>query len=468
MIERGLQMNNISIIGTGYVGLVSGACLSDFGMHVTCVDNNIKKVNDLKTGLIPIYEPGLDELVKRNTYYKRLNFTTDIKTAIETNEVIFIAVGTPPKDDGSADLQYVLSVAEDISKYMNGYKIIVDKSTVPVGTGKLVKKVIKEGLKKRNINYNFDIVSNPEFLREGAAIRDFTHPDRIIIGAESEKAIEVMKEVYRVLYLNETPFIITNIETAELIKYASNAFLATKISFINELTELCEKVGADIQHISKGMGMDGRIGPKFLHAGPGYGGSCFPKDTKALLKIGQKYGCNLSIIKSTIEANTAQKLRLVKKVNEYMGNLEGKTIAVLGLAFKPETDDMRESPALTIIFELYKLGANFRLYDPQAFKEAKWRFESINNKIIYCDDEYEAVKNADAVIILTEWNQFRNLNLNRMKENMKSNYFFDFRNIYDGDKVIKAGFNYYCIGKVYKLKNDKIEVEEEVTTNIKR
>lgn len=440
-------MNKIAVIGSGYVGLVSGTCLADFGMQVTCVDNNSDKIHGLKKGIIPIYEPGLNDLVERNIYYKRLSFTTDIQNAVEENDVIFIAVGTPPADDGSADLQYVMQVARDIARYMNGYKIIVNKSTVPVGTGHKVKTVINKALKERAVKYEFDVVSNPEFLREGAAIRDFTHPDRIVIGAESDKALNVMKEVYRVLYINETPFLITNIETAELVKYASNAFLATKISFINELTELCEKVGGDIQHVAKGMGMDGRIGSKFLHAGPGYGGSCFPKDTQALARIAKDYGCSLSIVGATIESNEAQKLRMVNKIENAMVEVKDKTFAILGLAFKPETDDMRDAPAITIINELYKKGANLRVYDPQAFKEAKWRFENISDKITYCQDEYNAAENSDAVVIITEWNQFRNLNLPKLYKSMKDNYFFDLRNIYNAENAIKAGFKYYSVGR---------------------
>lgn len=440
-------MNKIAVIGSGYVGLVSGTCLADFGMQVTCVDNNSDKILGLKKGIIPIYEPGLNDLVERNIYYKRLSFTTDIQNAVEENDVIFIAVGTPPTDDGSADLQYVMQVAKDIARYMNGYKIIVNKSTVPVGTGHKVKTVINKTLKERAVTYEFDVVSNPEFLREGAAIRDFTHPDRIVIGAESDKALNVMKEVYRVLYINETPFLITNIETAELVKYASNAFLATKISFINELTELCEKVGGDIQHVAKGMGMDGRIGSKFLHAGPGYGGSCFPKDTQALARIAKDYGCSLSIVDATIGSNEAQKLRMVNKIENAMVEVKDKTFAILGLAFKPETDDMRDAPAITIINELYKKGASLKVYDPQAFKEAKLRFENMSDKITYCQDEYNAAENSDAVVIITEWNQFRNLNLPKLYKSMKDNYFFDLRNIYNAENAIKAGFKYYSVGR---------------------
>lgn len=440
-------MSKIAIIGTGYVGLVSGTCLSDFGHEITCVDNNVEKIKSLKVGEIPIYEPGLDDLVKRNMYYRRLSFTTDIKSAIEGSSVIFIAVGTPPADDGSADLQYVMEVARNIGKYMNGYKVVVDKSTVPVGTGQKVKEVIHEILDERKVNYNFDVVSNPEFLREGAAIQDFTHPDRVVIGTESEKAAEIMKEVYRVLYINETPFLMTNIETAELVKYASNAFLATKISFINELTELCEKVRADIQHVARGMGMDGRIGKKFLHAGPGYGGSCFPKDTQALYRIAKDHGCTLSIVNSTIEANEAQKLKMVDKIVGAMGDIEGRILGILGLAFKPNTDDMREAPAITILNELAKRGARFKVYDPQAHKEAKWRLENINDKITYCSDEYEALEDVDALVLITEWNQFRNLNFVKVRENMKGNYFFDLRNVYDPLRVAAEGFKYYSVGR---------------------
>lgn len=440
-------MSKIAVIGTGYVGLVSGTCLSDFGHEITCVDNNIEKINSLKESIIPIYEPGLDDLVKRNAYYKRLSFTTDVKSAVEDNTVIFIAVGTPPSDDGSADLQYVMQVARDIGKYMNGYKVIVDKSTVPVGTGKKVKQVIREVLAERGVDHDFDVVSNPEFLREGAAIQDFTHPDRVVIGAESEKAAEIMKEVYRVLYINETPFLTTNIETAELVKYACNAFLATKISFVNELTELCERVGADIQHVARGMGMDGRIGKKFLHAGPGYGGSCFPKDTQALVKVAKDHGCTLSIIDSTIKANESQKLKMVDKIVRAMGGVEGRTLGILGLAFKPNTDDMREAPAITILEELANRGARFKVYDPEAYKEAKWRFENINDKIEYCNNEYEALQDVEALVLITEWNQFRNLNLGKIIKSMKDNYFFDLRNIYDPLRVTSEGFKYFSVGR---------------------
>ncbi|WP_234123384.1 UDP-glucose dehydrogenase family protein [Clostridium hydrogenum] len=435
------------MIGTGYVGLVSGTCISDFGLNVTCVDKDEKKINKLKNGELPIYEPGLKDLVDRNVYYKRLSFTTSVQKAVEENDVIFIAVGTPPAEDGSADLQYVLQVARDIGAYMNGYKVIVDKSTVPVGTGQKVKSAIKEVLSERGLDFKFDVVSNPEFLREGSAIQDFTHADRVVLGAESDKAIEIMKQVYRVLYLNETPFLVTNIETAELVKYSSNAFLATKISFINELSELCEKVGANIQHISKGMGMDGRIGSKFLHAGPGYGGSCFPKDTQALVKIAKDYDCKLGIVSSTIEANNRQKLRMVDKILQAMGEVEGKTFGILGLAFKNNTDDMRESTSITIINELAKRGAKFKVYDPKAMEEARWRLKNVIDVIDFCNDEYEAALETDGLVIITEWNQFRSLDLDKIKECMRGNCFFDLRNIYPRDIVENKGFKYYCVGR---------------------
>ena len=440
-------LHRIGIIGSGYVGLVTGACLADFGMKVICVDVDEEKINQLKEGKIPIYKPGLEQLVERNTYYKRLSFTIDLKEAVHNSDVIFIAVGTPPAEDGSADIAHVLKAAEDIAYHMNEYKVIVDKSTVPVGTGQKVKKTIQSVLKKRNVQIDFDVVSNPEFLREGSAIYDFTHPDRVVIGGESQKAIEIMKDVYDVLYLNETPFIITNIETAEMIKYASNGFLAMKITYINEIANLCEKVGANVQEVARAMGRDGRIGPKFLHPGPGYGGSCFPKDTRALASIARAHHSPVTLIEATIEANERQKLIMVKKVTDALGDLNNKTLAILGVTFKQNTDDMRESPALTIIGELEKLGAKFRIYDPQGMKEAKWRLKAIEEKCVYCKDEYDAVKDADALLIITEWNQFRNLDIDTIKSSMKGNYFFDFRNIYDREYIENKGFNYYAVGR---------------------
>jgi len=361
----------IAIIGTGYVGLVTGICLADFGNNIICVDNDKEKIDILNKGQLPIYEPGLKEIIERNRHYKRIEFTTDIKYAVLHSEVIFITVGTPEREDGNADLKYVFKVAKDIAHYMNGYKVVVDKSTVPIGTGKKVKEIIQNILKDRKINYKFDIVSNPEFLREGKALYDFMHPDRIVIGGESKKAIEIMKEVYRVLKLNDIPFIINNIETAEMIKYASNAFLAMKISYVNEIANLCEKVGADIQVVTSAMGRDGRISPKFLHCGPGYGGSCFPKDTKALAKIGRENNSPITLIKSTIKANQNQKFKMVEKIEKAMGNVKEKIIAILGLAFKPETNDIREAPSIVIIEELYQRGAKIKVFDPQAMEEAR-------------------------------------------------------------------------------------------------
>ncbi|HDR8146181.1 MULTISPECIES: UDP-glucose dehydrogenase family protein [Bacillus cereus group] len=439
-------MTKIAVVGTGYVGLVSGAILSDFGHAVTCVDVDQSKIENLKNGVIPIYEPGLETIVQKNHYYKRLNFTTDIKEAVENNEVIFIAVGTPPADDGSADLQYVLAVAESIAKNMNGYKVIVDKSTVPVGTGQIVKSKVKEVLVERGVQYDFDVVSNPEFLREGSAVRDFTHPDRVVIGAESERALELMKDVYRVLYLNETPFVETNIETAEMIKYAANAFLAMKITFINEVANVCEKVGADVQKVAKAMGQDGRISPKFLHAGPGYGGSCFPKDTKALARIAHEHGETISLIEATVEANEKQKLKMVDKIVNAMGEVEGKIFAILGITFKPNTDDMRDAPALVILPELAKRGAKFKVYDPEGLKEGAWRLEGIKDSITWCETAYEAIASTSATVILTEWNEFRNLDFDKLREIDGSEYFFDLRNIYNKKAMIEKGFKYYGVG----------------------
>lgn len=441
-------MIKIGIIGTGYVGLVTGVCLSDFGWQVTCVDNNEKIIQQLNEGVSPIYEPGLDDLLTRNIYYKRVNFTTDINKVINESDVIFIAVGTPQNNDGNADLSNVFEVAHQIGRSMNSYKIIVDKSTVPVGTGQAVKKIIQEELDCRGLKIEFDVVSNPEFLRQGSAIQDFTHADRVVIGAESQHSIEVMKEVYRVLYINETPFLIVNIETAELVKYASNAFLATKISFVNELSELCEKVGANIQQVTKGMGMDGRIGSKFLHVGPGYGGSCFPKDTKALVQIGGSYQCDLGIVKATIQANDKQKLRMVDKIKSEMGSLDGKQFGILGVSFKNNTDDMREAPSLTILKELSLLGAEFKIYDPKAMEKALIYFQDLKIQTIkYCEDEYDASEGADAIILMTEWNQFRSLNLDNIKSKMNGDYFFDFRNIYNKETMTEKGFKYFSVGR---------------------
>lgn len=441
---------NIGVVGTGYVGLVQGVILSEFGMNVICMDIVEEKINMLKRGELPIYEPGLKELLDKNVQAQRLRFTTDIKETTENSDVIFIAVGTPPKDDGSADLRYVLQVVKNIAENLNGYKVIVDKSTVPVGTGKLVEKTIKDILNERDVDYEFDVVSNPEFLREGKAVKDCLTPDRVVIGTQSEKAKEIMKNVYDVLYINQTPFIFTNIETAEMIKYASNAILAVKISYINEMALLCEKVGADVQEVARAMGMDGRISPKFLHAGPGFGGSCFPKDTKAIADMGRRHGEEMMVIEAAIKANEKQKRKMVEKIINNMGNegsLEGKVIGILGLSFKPETGDMREAPSIDIIEGLVKAGAKIQAYCPQGIKEAKWRLKHLKNSIKYMNDEYEAAKEANAVVIMTEWHQFRGMNLNKLKENMNDTYLFDLRNIFSKRENLVRDFKYFGVGR---------------------
>jgi UDPglucose 6-dehydrogenase len=438
--------NIISVIGTGYVGLVGGVCLADFGNEVINVDIDQEKIDELKAGIVPIYEPGLNDVMERNVRDKRIHFTTNSKKAIEKSEVIFISVGTPSDDNGGADLSAVMKVAKTIGENMNGYKVVVDKSTVPVGTGRKVAEVIQSELDNRGVDYNFDVVSNPEFLREGKAIYDFTHPDRIIIGTESEKARDILSEVYRALYLNDVPFVFTNLETAEMIKYASNAFLATKISFINEMSVLCEKVNANVQEVAKAMGMDGRIGDKFLHSGPGYGGSCFPKDTKAIVRIAEENGADLKVIQAGIDANEAQKEHMVEKIVNKLDDLEGKTLGILGLSFKPETDDMRESPALTILPGLIEKGAKIRAYDPEAIKEATWRLEDYEQEIIYCANEYEVMKGADALVLITEWNQFRRLDLERVKDLLVEPVFFDLRNVYKPEEVEKHGIDYIGVG----------------------
>jgi len=432
---------HIAIIGTGYVGLVTGACFAEFGVFVTCVDKDQEKIKKLKKGIIPFFEPGLEDIVKRNLKENRLKFTTRIDEAINESLVIFIAVGTPPRGDGSANLEYVEEVAKEIAKNMKSYKVIVTKSTVPVGTGLMIKEIIKKNLEKP---VEFDVVSNPEFLREGSAVEDFMRPNRVVIGAESEQAIAIMKDLYRPLYLIETPFVITDIATSELIKYATNSFLATKISFINEISALCEAVGANVNTVAKAMGLDGRIGPKFLHAGIGFGGSCLPKDTMALVKIAEEKGVELSIVKAAIEANQRQKERLTAKIiNAFDNNIQGKTVGILGLSFKPNTDDIRESPALYIIHTLLNKKALLKVYDPAAMENTK----NIFPDIIYCSDPYSVAKNADALVIVTEWNQFRNLDIEKIKNLMKGNLFFDFRNIYDPHKIRQLGFKYFCVGR---------------------
>ena len=432
---------HICIVGAGYVGLVTGACFSEFGVFVTCVDKDKNKIKSLNKGSLTFYEPGLEELVKKNLNQGLLNFTTDIGSAIKDSPVIFIAVGTPPRGNGSADLSYVEEVAKEIAKHINTYTVIVTKSTVPIGTNEKIRKIISENLKEE---INFDMVSNPEFLRQGSAIEDFMRPNRVVIGAKSQRAIAIMKDLYRPLYLIETPFLITNIETAELIKYASNSFLATKISFINELSILCEKVGADINVVAKGMGLDGRIGPKFLHTGPGFGGSCLPKDTKALIQIAKENDLNLEIAQAVIRVNDRQTNFVIEKIEGAFQKIYGKLFAILGLSFKPNTDDLREAPSIKIIQSLQEKGARIRAYDPAGMKNAK----KIFSDIIYCTDAYDACKGADAVIIVTEWNQFRNLDMQRLLNLLKEPYFFDLRNIYEPQKMKSLGFKYFSLGRL--------------------
>ncbi|MGD1147792.1 MAG: UDP-glucose/GDP-mannose dehydrogenase family protein [Thermoanaerobaculaceae bacterium] len=435
---------HIAVVGSGYVGLVTGACLADFGMDVTCVDKDERKINMLKQGQIPIYEPGLDALVAKTEKAGRLHFTTELKEAVEKSLAIFIAVGTPPKEDGSADLTYVVEVAEAIAEHMNGYKVVVTKSTVPIGTGQLIERVIKE----RNGKQPFSVVSNPEFLREGSAIGDFMRPDRVVIGARDAQAIAIMKDIYAPLYLIETPFVITNVESSELIKYASNAFLATKITFINEVAELCELLGADVHHVAKGMGLDRRIGPKFLHPGPGYGGSCFPKDTKALSDIARQAGRPFEIVDTVVAVNERVKLRMADKIKAMCGgSVAGLTIGVLGVSFKPETDDMREAAAIPILHALAADGASIRVFDPAATETAR---EVLPASVVYCGDEFEAATGADCLVVLTEWNQFRSLDLERLKQTLRTARVADLRNVYEPEKMRALGFEYDCVGRTAK------------------
>lgn len=431
---------NICVIGTGYVGLVAGACLADMGNNVICVDNNEEKISQLKNGIIPIYEPGLDELVKSNVLEARLDFSTDLKTAVEKSLVCFIAVGTPQGEDGSADLQYVFNVAKSIAKSMNDYKVIVDKSTVPVGTAEKVSEIIKE-----NTNYDFDVVSNPEFLKQGNAVNDFLSPDRVVIGSNSDKATQIMQEIYAPFFRTGNRVIVMDVKSAEMTKYAANSFLAVKISYANEIANLCEKVGADAEMVRIGMTTDSRIGNKFLFPGLGYGGSCFPKDVKALIKTGAENGCDMSIIKSADETNKKQRTLFVDKITKKFGdNLAGKTFAVWGLAFKPKTNDMREAPAITIINNLLKLGAKINAYDPKATEEAKFYFK---DTITYVKSSYEALENADALLLLTEWNEFRRPDFDRMKNLLKTPIIFDGRNQYNKERLQSRGFECIQIGK---------------------
>lgn len=433
----------IAVIGTGYVGLVSGTCFAEFGWQVTCIDKNSERIEALEKEIIPIYEPGLEELVLKNVKEGRLSFSVDYAPYVAEADVVFIAVGTPSRrGDGHADLVYVYEAAGEIAKHLKGYTVVVDKSTVPVGTARNISRIIK----KARPDADFDVASNPEFLREGSAISDFMRPDRVVIGAESEKAKLLLKELYRPLYLFETPMVVTNLETAELIKYASNAFLATKISFINEIANLCEKTGANVKDVSKGMGLDKRIGAKFLHAGPGYGGSCFPKDVSALVKIYHDNGLPARILEAVTNVNSAQKSLMAEKIKIALGgSVSGKTVAILGLTFKPETDDMRESPSLSIIPALTELGISVRATDPQGVKEAR-KLMPENSNIEYFADPYTACNGADAVVILTEWNQYRALDLEQLKKIMKGNVFADLRNIYNREIIENAGFVYTAVG----------------------
>ena len=449
----------IAVIGSGYVGLVSGACFSEFGVNVTCVDLDAGKIARLEKGEMPIYEPGLDQLVMSNMAAKRLSFTTDLNAAVKGADAVFIAVGTPSRrGDGHADLSYVFGAAEQIAQAMDGYTVVVTKSTVPVGTGRKVAEIIR----KTRPDAAFDVVSNPEFLREGSAIGDFMRPDRVVIGAETERAQNVMRELYRPLFLNDTPILFTKIETSELTKYAANSFLAAKISFINEIADLCEKVGADVQDVAKGIGLDGRIGRKFLHAGPGYGGSCFPKDCLALVKTAQDAGSPVSIIEAVIKVNDNRKEDMAQRVIRACGgNVKGKTLAVLGVTFKPNTDDMRDSPALDIIPALQKAGATVRAFDPEGMKEAA----KMMDNVVWCKETYDAITGADAVVIITEWNEFRALDLPRVKSLLTSPTVIDLRNIYKPEDMSAAGFYYVSIGRAAVEPSDTAERRQALGTS---
>ena len=433
----------ICVIGTGYVGLVAGTCLADMGNDVICVDNDQKKLEQLEKGIIPIYEPGLEELIKANTLEGRLKFTDDLTMAVQKSQVCFIAVGTPQSEDGSADLQYVMNVAESIGKAMNGYKVIVDKSTVPVGTAEKVTAIIKQ-----YYDGEFDVVSNPEFLKQGAAVDDFLKPDRVVIGSNSPKATAIMQEVYAPFFRTASRFVIMDVKSAEMTKYAANSFLALKISYANEIANICEAVGADAEMVRNGMCSDKRIGTQFLFPGLGYGGSCFPKDVKALLKTAKDYGCGHRLIEAADEVNKEQRVIFIQKILSRFGlDLKGKTFAVWGLACKPKTNDMRMAPAITIVNALLEFGANVKAYDPKAFDYARnlW-----GDKIYYAKNSYDAIENADAMLLLTEWNEFRRPDFDRMKTLMKQPVIFDGRNQYEAERMIQRGFEYYCVGKKTK------------------
>ena len=435
---------NIAIVGTGYVGLVSGACFAEMGIDVTCVDINPEKIKCLLNGEIPIYEPGLDDLVKRNVEAGRLHFTTDLTTCLDNVEVVFSAVGTPPDEDGSADLQYVLEVARTFGRNIKKCTILVTKSTVPVGTAKKVKAVIEEELTKRGEQIDFEVASNPEFLKEGAAIKDFMSPDRVVVGVESDRAKKVMERLYRPFQMNNYRLYFMDIPSAEMTKYAANAMLATRISFMNDIANLCDLVGANVDMVRKGIGADTRIGSKFLYPGCGYGGSCFPKDVKALARTAREYGYTMGVIEAVEAVNERQKEIVVKKLQDKLGTLRGKTIALWGLAFKPETDDMREAPALVVIEKLLEAGASVKVYDPVAMDECRRR---IGDRVVYCKDMYDVVIDADALAVLTEWKEFRIPSWSVIKRVMKQSVLVDGRNIYSKDEVIAEGFEYAAIGK---------------------
>jgi len=430
----------IAMIGTGYVGLVSGACLSEFGHSVTCIDKDAAKVGALRGGAIPIFEPGLDEVVAANVRAGRLSFATEMAAAVADAEAVFIAVGTPSRrGDGHADLSYVFAAAEELAAHLTGYTVVVTKSTVPVGTSRKVKEIVA----RARPDAEFDVCSNPEFLREGSAIEDFRRPDRVVVGCDGVRAREVMREVYRPLFLHETPILFTSPESSELIKYAANAFLATKITFINEMADLCEKLGGDVQDVARGIGLDGRIGSKFLHAGPGFGGSCFPKDTLALLKTSQDSGAPTRIVEAVVAVNEARKVRMAEKIERAFGGVRGKTVAVLGLTFKPNTDDMRDAPSLVIVPRLLSAGAAIRVYDPEGAKEAAKHLGGVT----FCASAYDALEGADGVVLLTEWNEFRALDFARMKALLKRPLMIDLRNIYRPAQMEAAGFTYVSVGR---------------------
>jgi UDPglucose 6-dehydrogenase len=435
---------NVCVIGTGYVGLVTGACFAEFGVQVVCADRDAEKIALLQAGKIPIYEPGLEELVARNAREGRLAFTTDTAAAIRSSLVLFIAVPTPARVDGGTDLSFVEAVAREIGSEMDGYKVVVTKSTVPVGTSEVVRGWIEEELGGREVAPHFSVASNPEFLREGAAIADFLRPDRVVIGTDDDQSQAIMKDLYRPLYLNETPIVLTNVRTAELTKYAANSFLATKISFINEVANLCEQVGADVQAVARSIGLDRRIGPKFLHAGPGFGGSCFPKDTRSVAHFAREMGGSFEIVEAVIRVNDRQRQRMVEKITAAVGgDLAGKTVAVLGLSFKPETDDMRDAPSIDIVQGLQELGATVRACDPRAMAGAL----ELMPDIVPCGDAYEACEGADALIVMTEWNQYRMLDLARVKQLLTQPLIVDLRNVYEPASVRAAGFTYFSVGR---------------------